>query len=400
MKNFLLTHRRWRAALAPSVVAVFACAAPGPSHADPEDALNFSLSSTATYDDNLFRLPSGNAPTRPGSSRADTIYKLKGGAHIDKPYAQQRLQADLTATQYSYRNNSYLNASAVDYRAAWLWSLTPQLTGILSTDQASSPISYADLQNASNKNLRKNTSRSFTADWAVDGVWHVVGGVNHLRSVTDGGELTATGNYEQNSAEGGVKYVSVANNSLAAVRRQIRGDYLGQPLSYDQSDSELVGLWQLTGQSRLDARLGYTERTYNLAQRNYSGMTGALSYQLTPTGKLRFTLATGRDLVPYLETNNSYYVSNFVALTPAWLLSEKTTISLRLGFNQNDFRGALTPTAAMREDRVRSAQLSAAWRPARTINVDGYVTREQRSSNFSALDYHDNIVGINGSLRF
>ena len=400
MKNNLFTHRRWRLALAPSVVALLAGAAPGLSQADAEDALNFSLTSTATYDENLFRLSSGNGPTRPGSSRADTLYTFRGGLHLDKPYAQQRLQGDLTATQYSYRNNSYLNDSAVDYRGAWLWAVTPQLTGVLAVDQVSSPVSYADLQSATNHNLRKNTSRQLTADWAVDGVWHVVGGANHLRSTTEGGELTATGNYEQNSAEGGVKYVSPANNSIAAVRRQVRGDYLGRPLSYDQSDSELVGIWQLTGKSRIDAKLGYTDRTYNLTQRNYSGTTGALSYQMTPTGKLRLTLATGRDLVPYIETNNSYYVSNFVAFTPAWLLSEKTTISLRLGFNQNDFRGALTSNSIAREDKVRSAQLSAAWRPARSINVDGYLTHEQRTSNFSALDYSDNIVGITGSLRF
>jgi exopolysaccharide biosynthesis operon protein EpsL len=400
MKNNLLIHRRWRATLAPSLLALFACAAPGLSRADADDALNFSVESSATHDNNLFRLSSGNAPARAESSRSDTIYKFQGGVHLDKPYAQQRLQADLTATQYTYQNNRYLNASAVDYRGAWLWAVTPQLTGVLSADQVSSPMSYTDLQSISNKNLQKNTSRRLTADWAIDGVWHAVGGVQHLRSATDSGVLTATGNYEQNSAEGGIKYVSAANNSLAAMRRQVRGDYLGRSLSYEQSDSELVGVWQLTGRSRLDAKLGYTDRTHNLAQRNYAGTTGMLSYQLTPAGKLRFTLATGRDLVPYLEANNSYYVSNFIALTPAWLVSEKTTISLRLGFNQNDFRGPLTSVALMREDKVRSAQLSAAWRPASTISVDGYLSREQRSSNISTLDYNDNIIGINGSFRF
>lgn len=319
---------------------------------------------------------------------------------MDKSYAQQQVQFDLTATQYSYRRNTYLNASAVDYRAAWLWSLTPRLTGTLSADQVSTPISYANLQSPANDNMRENSTRRLTVDWWVDNGWHLVGDTSSLRSQSDGGALTATGNYDQTSVEGGVKYVSAANNSITAVRREIRGDYLGRPLSYRQADSELRGVWQLTGLSQIDGKFGYTQRTYSLAERDYGGTSGTLSYRYTPTGKLQVTLATGRDLVPNLESTSSYFVSDYIALTPAWLLSDKTTLSLRLNVNRNDYRGAVVPTAAMREDRIRSAQLSAAWRPARTITVDGYLTHEQRSSNFSQLPYNDNIVGVSALMRF
>ncbi len=401
MKNSLLAHQRRRLTLAPSLVALWACATPGLSQADLEDPLNFSVGSSIRYDDNLFRLPAGSTlPASGRSSKADLIYTLQGGLHVDKPYALQRLQLDLTATQYSYRNNSYLNASALDYRAAWLWSLTPRLTGSLSADKVSTPISYADLQSALNDNMRENSTQRFTLDWWVDDGWHVVGGADLLRSQSEGSELTATGNFDQKALEGGIKFVSAAHNSVTALRREIRGDYIGRPLSYEQSDSELRAIWQLNGLSLLEARVGYTDRTYSLAQRNYSGTNGVLSYRLTPTGKLQLTLSTGRDLVPYLEANHSYFVSDYIALTPAWQVSDKTTLSLRLNTSRNDFRGAIVPTLSMREDKVRSAQLSAAWRPARAINVDGYITHEQRTSNLSDLPYRDNIVGVGAMLRF
>lgn len=387
-------------------------AAPAFCRADQDDAFNFAGGAALRYDDNLFRLPSGGTgPVPDKSSRSDFVYTVYAGLRVDKPYAQQRVQFDVTATQYSYRNNDFLNFTALDYRGAWLWSLTPHLTGNLSTERVSELTSYADLQNTTHRNIRTNTTQRFDADWQAGGGWHLVGGASHRRSSADEAALTAVGNHEQNSLEGGIKYVSPANNSLTVLRRESRGNYIGRSLDaanlldtgYDQSDSEMRAFWQVTGHSTLDARLGYMERTHrNFAQRDFSGATGSMSYQWAPTGKLRFTLATGRNLLSYQESTNSYYVSDFVAFTPAWLLTDKTTVSLRLNLARNDYRGAVgtVATPTMREDRIRAAELRAVWRPLRTVDVDGYIAREQRSTNLPGLPYQDNVVGVSSSLRF
>lgn len=396
--------------LSPAMLIALACIAPNLGHADEQDAFNFAAGTSVRYDDNLFRLPSGVAPNtgRP-SSRSDMLYTVYAGVRVDKPYAQQRLQMDVTATQYSYRSNDYLNFSAVDYRAAWLWALTPRLTGVLSADQTSELASYANLENATTRNKRVHENQRFMADWWVDGGWHLTGGAYRLRSVADAGELTAIGNYVQNTAEGGIKYVSAANNSIAAVHRASRGDFVGRALDtasaldthYDQSETELRGIYQVTGHSLLDARLGHRNRTYeHFSQRNFSGTIGNLSYQWTPTGKLQFTLATGRDLIAYQESANSYYAANNISLTPLWRLTDKTSIRLKLDFTKNEYGGAIVPVAAAREDTIRSTQLGVAWRPTRTVIVDGYLTHEQRSSNIAGLPYQANIAGISASAVF
>jgi exopolysaccharide biosynthesis operon protein EpsL len=397
----------------PALIISLAALAPGLSHAGPEDSFNFAAGATLRHEDNLFRLPSANPAPNPGggksSSKSDLISTVYAGIRLDKPVALQRFQLDVTATQYSYANNDYLNFAAVDYRGAWLWSLSPRLTGTLSADQTSALTSYADLQNTSIQNKRTNENQRLMADWWFDGGWHLTGGAYRQRSVGQNTQRSATGDYEQNTGELGIRYVSASNNSIAAVHREARGDYLGRPLDfanildtrYRQRENELRSILQITGHSLLDLRLGLVDRTYNqFSQRDYAGGVGELSYRWTPTGKLRIALTGGRNLVAYQEARNSFYASQYVSLVPEWLLSDKTTIRLRLDATQNDYRGAVTTVTTMREDRIRSVQLGANWRPTRTITLDAYLTHEQRSSNVPGSDYGANVAGVNAALLF
>lgn len=382
--------------------------APGIVLANVGDALNFEVGSTITYDDNLFRLPTNRAVPIPGkSSRSDMITTAYAGVRIDKPYSLQRFQLDLTAKRQEYRTYNFLSFSALDYRAAWLWSLTPQLTGSVSADRIESATNYADFTRPNQRNIQTIENRRLLADWAVGGAWHLTGGAYQTR-VDNSGDFTEVGNYVQDTAEAGVKYVSAANNSLALVRREARGEYSGRTLgaalldtAYDQSETELRAFWKITGHSSLDARLGYVDRTHeHYARRDYSGAVGRLSYLWAPTGKLQFTLAAGHDLYSYQDGVNSYYSYDYLSLMPAWLVTAKTTIRLKLDIGERDYHGSGPLGSATREDTVRAAQLSVAWRPTQTIDVGAYLTREQRSSNLAGQSYHDNIAGVSASLRF
>jgi exopolysaccharide biosynthesis operon protein EpsL len=413
MQIYSVTRRVAKDGFKPALIMFLACLASGSSHADSDDAINFAVGANLRHEDNLFRLPSGSPPPNPGSgnsaSKSDLLSTVYAGIRVDKAYGLQRFQLDVTATQYRYRDNDYLNFSAVDYRGAWLWSVSPRLTGTVSADKTSELTSYANLENTTIRNKRTIENQRVTADWLVDGGWHMVGGVWHQRSVGKNSATTATGDFDQDTAEAGVRYVAANNNSIAAVHRESRGDYLGRSLDtanvldtgYKQSENELRGLMQVTGNSFLDARLGWVDRNHdNFSQRDFSGAVGALSYRWTPTGKLRFTLLAGRDLVAYQESADSYYVSNYAGMMPEWLLTDKTTIRLKLDVAQNTYHGAVVPVTSMRDDTVRTAQLGVNWRPARTINVDGYLTHEQRSSNQTGLDYRANVASVTAALLF
>jgi exopolysaccharide biosynthesis operon protein EpsL len=413
MKISLISAHILRGGVKPVLLVLAASLAAGLSHAGPEDSLNFAVGTTLRHDDNFFRQPSGspapNAGSGNSSSKSDTISTLYAGVRVDKLYSLQRFQLDVTATQYKYRNNDYLDFTAVDYRGAWLWSVSPRLTGILSADKTSELTSYADLQNTTVKNRRTVENQRFTADWWVDGGWHLIGGGYRQRSKGNNNELSAFGDYEESTGELGVRYVAANENSIAAIIRETDGEYLDSTLNavslldthYRQSESQVRGILRLTGNSLLDGRIGFVDRTYDhFSQRNYSGIVGELNYRWTPTGKLRLAMTGGRNLVAYQESNNSYYASQYVNLTPEWLVTEKTTIRLGLGVAQNDYRGAVVPVTTMREDTVRTFQVGANWRPTPTITVDGYLTHEQRSSNLPSGDYDANVAGVSASLLF
>lgn len=408
-RNINMAFRVKGSAAGVAAALLVACAAPGSVWAGPEDAVNFVAGTSVTYDDNLFRLASDRpVPVAGKTSRSDFIYTAFAGINIDKSYSLQRFQLDVTGTRYQYQEYDFLSFTAVDYRGAWLWSLTPRLTGTIYADRAELPSNFADLTTQNRRNVQINEVRRATVDWAAGGAWHLVGGLIQSR-VNNTGGFTEVGNYVQDSVEAGVKYVTAADNSLTLVQRESRGEYSDRTLNngtllddrYDQSETELRGQWRVTGHSTLDGRIGYLDREHkHYGQRDFSGAVGRLSYLWQPTGKLQFTLAAGRDLYSYQNATSSYYSYDYISLTPGWLISDKTTLRLRLDAGRRDFRGPVQPTAQTREDNVRSAQLNLSWRPLPTVDVGAQLTREQRSSNIDRLTYHDNLAGISVTLRF
>ncbi|MEO7725870.1 MAG: hypothetical protein ABIS45_01295, partial [Burkholderiales bacterium] len=162
----LLSPRR--AALAAALCAL-AGAPTQSAHADQLDTVNFTAGSLLRYDSNLFRSPDG--ATGPKDDTANISYVRVA---IDKPYSLQRFQLSATDTVTRYNAFTFLDNNALDYRAAWLWSVTPHLTGVLSADRTQTQVPFT-LTNAGQRNVRTTNSRDFSFDGWVSGAWHLLG---------------------------------------------------------------------------------------------------------------------------------------------------------------------------------------------------------------------------------
>ncbi|MCB1998948.1 MAG: putative exosortase B-associated extracellular polysaccharide biosynthesis transporter EpsL, partial [Rhodoferax sp.] len=103
--------------------------------AEGADDLRFSASLGQLRDSNLFRLPSGVDPTPliGRSSAAETVNITALGVNYQRSYSLQRVEFDVRVTDYKYQNFDYLSFLAKNYRAAWNWSYTPHLYGVLRT---------------------------------------------------------------------------------------------------------------------------------------------------------------------------------------------------------------------------------------------------------------------------
>lgn len=394
--------------------------------AEPEDPLNFVFGADVRYEDNLFRVDEDTSLGE--ASKHDIAHTYSAGIKLDKLYSLQRFQVDATVTENRYQDNDFLNWKGFNYRAAWLWSLTPRVTGTLLATRNETLNNFGDFRRVdpntgSTRNLssiQTNERREFTADVLLWGGWHVVGGVSEVES-RNSQSFNEVGDFTQDSAEFGGRYVFPSGTEITLVRREATGDYnRGVDLSrqldtgYDQSETEAKLDWTITGKSRITARLGYVDREHkNFTQRDYDGMTGLLAWIWTPTGKLLINTAISRNLYSFQESNAvagglffangydySYYVADTFTISPLWAITDKTSLRLRYDWSDRDYRGDLNPNGPTRRDIVQSMTLTAEWEAMRTLVISAVARREDRDSDRDGYDYEADSIGLSAELIF
>lgn len=402
-------YRRLRSCLKTAVLFALTALGPAQALADEDDVFNFIGGAEVRYEDNLFRLPDRGQPGV-GSDlhKSDMLYSVSAGFSIDKPYAQQRFQLEALATDNKFRSNSFLDYTGIDYRAAWLWHLTPDISGILLFDQQQALSNFADFRNSTSRNIQTSNNRIFNADARITGGWHVTGGVLQIRS-RNSEVFPEVGDYVQNGVELGGKYISRANNSVTLVRRESDGEYSGRSLDpvlaldsgFKQSELEARVDWRLTGKSRVDAKLGYLDREHdNFSSRDYSGAVGRFAYEWKPTGKLELNVALSRNLFSFQEVINSYYVADTLTFAPVWNITAKTRLRARYDYSERDYRGPITQGVRTRDDIAQLFLLSAEWQARRSVLLSANLERQTRDSNLRNFDYDANAVYLTTQIMF
>jgi exopolysaccharide biosynthesis operon protein EpsL len=398
--------------------------------ADPEDAFNVLVGVDLEYQDNLFRVddntPLGNA------SKHDLVHTYSAGIKFDKVYSLQRVQLDATITENKYQENDFLDWTGFNYRAAWLWSITPRFTGRLLATRNETLNNFGDFRRidpnaGTSRNLQSiqtNERRELTADFLLWGGWHIVGGVANIES-RNSQSFNEVGDFTQDSAEFGGRYVFRSGTEITLVQREATGDYKGRAADpfrqldtgYDQSETEAKLDWRVTGKSHITATIGYVDREHdNFTQRDYDGMTGLLAWRWMPTGKLLINTAVSRNLYSFQESNArsfggipvfladgysySYYVADTFTWSPMWGITDKTSLRFRYDWSDRDFRGNLDPNSPERRDIVQSYMLTAEWEALRTLTITGVLRHETRDSDRATYDYEADSIGVAAELLF
>jgi exopolysaccharide biosynthesis operon protein EpsL len=367
------------------------------------DVLRFVIGGSVAHDSNLFRVSGSVA-----NPQSDTIGTGYVGLRLDQPYAQQRIQLDATATAYRYDRFSNLDFNALDYRAAWLWHLTPRVSGSLRATRTETPTQFQD-QVGFQRNVRTAENYRFDVDGLITGGWHVLGGLGHASSE---GEDTAIQNeptYREDSVDAGVKYLFRSGSHGAVLWRRNEGDqddrFQGSVVvpgtdEYVQDDIELLGTWLVNAKSTLAGRVTYLDRRYDQAPlRDFSGTAGDISYRWRPTSKVSVLLSATRVIAPWQSLFSAYRTRNSFSLLPTWQATTKTRVSAGLRRDYDDYPTAVTGLPD-REDTTDHAVLSAEWTPIRSLSISASVFREVRSSNFSLVEYSATVGQIGAAFSF
>lgn len=404
--------------IARRLVPVAACALaaaclPQSAVADEFDTLNLVLSDSLRYDANVFRTPDSSGPPLGFTTKSDRINVFSVGLKIDKPYAQQRFQLDATQTMTRYDVFSYLNADTHNYRGAWLWHLSPRVSGTLSTERTQAEVPFVDV-GGFQRNVRTTDNRSFNLDGWMFGGWHLLAGFTQRESKTEQ-KLLGQPSSRSRHMEAGLRYEAGSGNAITVMQRWMPADVIDQSLdpvnlietNYRDTESELKVNWKPSGNSSFDGSLTRKERrNEHFAQRDFSGLAGHLGYLWTPTGKLTFHFSADRKIGPYAAlgnviANSSYKVDNILSFEPVWQVDAKIAVRLRFARTATDFRGPVFAVSGPpRSDDFRTALVGVDWSPLRNVSLRASLQRERRSSNDPGFEYGDTIGSLSASVTF
>lgn len=380
--------------------------------ADEYDTLNFSVNSAYHYDSNLFRLPSGLQPTVAGAEKSDQFLVNSVGIRVNKKYSLQQFKFDFDHVDTRYTSADFLNFKANNYKAAWLWAITPHLNGVLSADRSLALVPFQDFNNnvantAPVQNIRTNERQVFSFDYSPHNKWHLIGAYNNL-SVTNSQTFLPETSFNLDSIEGGVKYMSASGSFLSLLSRRSKGEndeanpgsLIGK--SFDEYQQEIAMFWFLSGKSKIYSNIGYLDKKDNdFSVRDFSGAFGTVQYIWDITGKTNLTSGVSRKIASFTTDTDSYRVTDSIYVNPTWYATSKITVKANIMLSQESFKGAgYLFSAVQRQDDLFSYGVGVDWSPRSTIKVGVNVQHQERNSNINAAEFSANTASVNGQLLF
>ena len=378
-------------------------------HADELDTFQFRAGQSWQYDSNIFRLSDSvsNQAVLGSPSRSDHVAVTTIGAKIDKRYGLQRFEFDINANRSIYNNFSRLNFNAVNYAAAWRWSVTPSLYGNFTTDRREYTDNTSDVQSLGQLNRRTDSSTLLDAEYAIDGPWRILAGVFE-RTNTNSQPFVFESDSKVRGVEVGARYVFASDAAFAYRLKQGRGEYPGRILSstfasdFKDREHEFRLSWPITGKTTIQSRLSYFDRSHDgLAARDFSGFIGQVDSTWQVTGKTSVAGGVVRELGSYQTNTASYYADNRIFIAPTWKPTEKTAVKFRYDHGRRSYEGALPGFASTaRRDTTDVSSLAFEWDVIRAVKLSTSIFTDRRRSNEFGADYKSNGVNLSVLASF
>ena len=381
-----------------------------------DDKLELFAAQTLTRDDNVFRISSGLDPAVAlgSSSKGDTYSTTSLGFNLDVPVSRQRFQGGVTWNKTRYDRFTVLNGDGHQGQGIWVWQVGNDISGQLGYTETFGLASLANIQSgvqSSTPNFLTTQRAFFNAAYLLTPRWRLRGEAGRLKQSNEVPERKVN-DTSTDSVDLTVSYVTPVSNQIGLGvrvedsrlpnRQFVAGDLFDN--SYRQQNVAAVTDWTLTGSSHLSARVGSVRRTYTqLPQRDFEGGTFNAAYDWKPTGKLTLIAAAQKGISTSEQINIGFVLVKGVALRPALRLTDKVNIAGAFEYSNREYRS--DPALALgvvpnRTDRVRSAAVTASYRPIRTVTLQMALLHETRSSTAAFGDYAANVVSVTARIGF
>lgn len=368
------------------------------SQADELDTLQFRASVNKAYDSNLFR--------RSNNEVSEQITRSTLGIKFDKAYSLQRLTLDFYLVDNKYHENDYLDFLAKNYNGAFLWSLTPRLTGSVTSRRTQSMNNFGDFLN-NTRNIRTITNNEFRMKYSPHQVWSAILGLSQNK-LENSQVFTAISDFDAIGLDYGLGYDFPSGAYIKFLAHNRRGDFKSRPLDpsiafdngYKENEYEVDLFLQEEGKDKLSAKLGHVSREYNnYSVRDYDAFVGYINYDLILTGKIKSSFGLTRIAAPFETLNTTYSLTDALTARLTYDFSSKIQAGLNLRYAERDFEGRAQFDTSGREDKEHSYGAFVSWNPTKNVGFSLNSTKSTRDSTVSRFDYDDTLTSINVELK-
>jgi len=382
-----------------------------PAFALDDERLSVTAGEQFTRDDNVFRIAPSIAP--PGGG-GDTYRTTSAGLNLDVPVGAQRFVGNLTLNSQRFDRFDVLDLDGHDGSVRWLWNLGRELDGVASYSDRLALASLANVQSGvqtatpnvlSTRETKLETTYRPAANWRVLAGWR---GTDY----SNGAIEYRISDANVDSVEAQLQYVTRAGDGVGlAVRatdgrlpnRQVVGTTLVDN-SYRENTVAIVVDWTVTGSSRVAARAGHLERSYDqIPQRGYVGPMYDARYEWHPGPRIGFQVTATRGLSEHEEVQVGYVVARGVSGSGSFAFSERLSVALETGKAQRTYGGdaavlfaGVPPTSE--HVVLRTATIS--YRPVARVQLAFGLHQVLRSSTLQYSSYDASAATIGARVTF
>jgi exopolysaccharide biosynthesis operon protein EpsL len=378
---------------------------------EDKSSIDYSISETVTYDDNLYRLPSDLDPqlaVGENTEREDFINRASLGTQIHWLLGRQTFDVNLRADDNRYRHNDMLDHVSGNGTAAWRWVFGHSWSGRIGAIYDRSLAAFAN-NRFLGKDMLTNTDYFLEVKNQLTPRWNVTA-AGHSSRIEHSASAREVENQRSEMGSFGITYETPQMNAYGASYRYTKAEFpdsdpsvSGFDRDYDETAPRVWLRYAFTEKTDIDAHIGYLERDYPNAEiGDFSGEFWRATLTWNPTAKISVAVAGWRELQAYIEAGSDYFESEGYSISPAWMPTNKWTFSLQYSHDDERFIGSNPVPLGQprRHDRVSTSTLAARYEPQEWLELGATYRYEQRSSNRDLLDYYDNLMSVSAKLKF
>lgn len=372
------------------------------------------VSQSFTHNSNVLRTPSTQ------SGRGDTISSTGLNAGIDQPFGRQRLRVNGSLDYNQYSEKSNLNNSGYGLNTALDWSTVGRLSGSFNYSNNGKLADYGEPNTPllTSKNVQK--TQEFGARALLGGVTVLsfTGDYSH-RTVDYSNPAFTARKFDQDTGSLGIRYRFSGALDVGGAARMTRGVYpnfrptAGGGFEGDtlkRSDFDLSSNWTPTGLTTVAGRVSMTRVTHSITSGlDFSGLTGSVSVNHTPAGRLRYSAQISRDtgtaISSYTFTdvngnvvtgvNNNNRLTNSVQVSVGYEVTAKIQADASLHFRQRSLIDTLNQsnggaaTGATGGDTTTGVNVGLSYAPLRNLGLGCRVGYDKRTTTSALSSTYD-----------